>query len=253
MGMEYREAMDVEKKKVEIVIEYGIYDRDMLKFKRWLFGWLYDKYGLVAKAVEGDGLIIFEAEGDVFKLFDELRIETKLALRNIRVDVKALGVCSGDECVVVDNVRSVGLLNGSVLKKLDKMINKVGSIVGYGKVEGIDFVSRGNMIAIYMDGCYTRLYINEAFVVAADLVKFVSDASGLELSKWVNVVYDVFEPPEPRSLEIDFLVGEDGVMLFIDGCSRDLKFGETLRLAYWLMKLSLNQLLLQKKIEEWGS
>jgi hypothetical protein len=236
--------------RVEVVIEYGMPGRDLLRFRRWLVGWLYDRYGASSiKVAEDDDRIVFEVDGDMFDLFDELRIEVRLALRDIGADVKAFGVCSGDECIAVYDFSFDMVLSSDVIKRLKKVVNKVARIAGVEKVEGIGFAVRGGMLVVYMDGCCAKLYANEAFVVGVDMVKFIEDAAGLKILGDVGFVYDVVEPPEPRSLDIDFLVGEDGVALFVNSCSRDLKFGEALRLAYWLMRLSLNVMEVQKIIE----
>ena len=239
-------------KKAEVIIEYGMYGRELLKFRRWLVGWLYDRYGVCVKGAEGDGFIVFEVDGDVFELFSELRVEVKLVLRDMRADVKAFGVCSGDECVVVDDFRVDMVLSDRELGKLERVVRRIGRIVDYRGVSDVRIVNRGGMIVVYMDSCYARLYINEAFVVGVDLVRFVEDVSRLNVLKGIDVVYDLFEPPEPRSLDIDFITDEDGVILSVGRCSRHLKIGEALRVAYGLMRLSLNELLLRRDIEKWG-
>jgi hypothetical protein len=243
--MESREIMN----KVEIIVEHGLYSRELLRLKRWLVGWLYDKYGAFGKVAESDGYIVIEAEGDMFELFNELRIEMKLMLRDVRANVDAFGVCSGDECVVVDSFIHEVVLNNHVIKRLNRLVNKVMHIVGIEKVGNIEVLNKGGMIVVYMEGCCTRLYPNEAFMVGVDLAKSVENMSGLKVLGDVGFVYDVIEPPEPRSLEVDFLVDEDGVILSVGRCSRFLKIGEALRLAYWLMRLSLNEFELQRTIE----
>jgi hypothetical protein len=238
--------------RVEIIVQYGMYTRELQWLRRWLAGLLYDKYGVLSKVTENDDYIIFEVENNVFELFDifsELRIEMKLILRNIRADVKAFGVCSGDECVVVDNLRFDVALDDKTIRRLNKLVDRVMHVADVKAVEGIEVMIKGGWVVVYMGGCYTRLYANEAFVVGVDMVKFIEGVTGLKILGDVGFVYDVIEQPEPRSLELDFLVGEDGVMLFIDECSRELKFGEALRVAYWLMRLSLNMIETQKMIE----
>ena len=239
-------------KKAEVVVEYGMYGREVLEFRRWLVGWLYDRYGMCIKSAEDDDFVVFEVDGDIFELFDELRVETKLVLRDIRADVKAVGVCSGDECVVVDDFRVDVVLSDSDLRKLERVVRRIGRMVDYRGVNDVRIVNRGGMIVVYMGNCHANLYINEAFIVGADLVKFVEDISMLQVSKRVDVVYDLFEPPEPRSLDIDFITDEDGVILSVGRCSRHLKIGEVLRVAYGFMRLSLNELLLRRDIEKWN-
>lgn len=235
--------------RVEVVVEHGLYTRELLRLKRWLVGWLYDKYGTFGKVTEGDDCITFEVEADMFELFSELYIEMKLTLRDVKADVKAFGVCSGDECIVVDDFKLGAVLPRHVIKRLNRLVNKIMCITGIEKIENIEIMNKGGMIVVYMEGCYTRLYPNEAFIVGVDLAKFVEKASGLKMLGDIGFVYDVIEPPEPRSLGIDFLVDEDGVILSVGGCSRFLKVGEALRLAYWLMRLSLNEFELQEIIE----
>ena len=242
----------VSMKKAEVVVEYGMYDRELLKFRRWLVGWLYDRYGVCVKAVENDDFIVFEVDGDMFELFNDLRVETKLVLRDVKADVKAVGVCSGDECVVVDDFRVDVVLSDRDLRKLEKVVRRIGRVVNYSGVSDVRIVNQGGMIVVCMGSCCAKLYINEAFVVGADLVKFAEDISMLQVSKGVDVVYDLFELPESRSLDMDFITDEDGVILSVGGCSRHLKIGEVLRVAYGLMRLSLNELLLRKEIEKWG-
>jgi hypothetical protein len=236
--------------KVEVVIERGIYNRELLRFKRWLIGWMYDRYGASSiKVAEGDGFIVFEVDGDMFELFSELRIEMKLMMRNLKADVKAVGLCSGEECVVIDDFVKIVLPN-YVIRRLDKMVNKIKHIIGNEEVEGIEVVNQNGMIVVYMEGCCAKLYVNEAFVVATDLVIFVEDISNLKILDGVRFVYDVFEPPEPRSLDIDLMTDENGIILFVDECSKLLTLDEALRVAYRLMQLSLNQLRMWKKEEE---
>ncbi|MFZ8857910.1 MAG: hypothetical protein ACO2O1_06685 [Candidatus Caldarchaeales archaeon] len=239
-------------KKAEVIIEYGMYGREVLKFRRWLIGWLYDRYGVCVKGAEGDDLIVFEVDGDMFELFSDLRIEAKLVLRDMRADVKAFGVCSGDECIVVDDFRVDVVLSDHDLRKLERVVRRIGRMVDYRGVSDVKIVNQGGMIIVYMGSCCARLYINEAFVMGVNLVKFVEDISMLQVSKGVDVVYDLFELPEPRSLDIDFITDEDGVILSVGRCSRHLKIGEALRVAYGLMRLSLNELLLRRDIEKWG-
>jgi hypothetical protein len=236
--------------RVEVIVEYGLYTRELLRFKRWLVGWLYDRYGMFGKVVETDDYIIFEVEGDVFELFNELRTEVKLMLRDVKAGVEAFGVCGGDECIVVDDFRYEAVLDGNVIKRLNKVVNRVMHIAGAKAVEGIKVVNRGGFIVVYMDGCCAKLYVNEAFIVGVDLAKFVESVYGLEIVGDVGFVYDVFELPEPRSLAIDFITDEGGIILFVDDCSRYLNISEALRLAYWLMRLALNEIELQKMIEE---
>jgi len=242
----------VSMKKAEVIIEYGMYGREVLKFRRWLIGWLYDRYGVCVKGAEGDDLIVFEVDGDMFELFSDLRIEAKLVLRDMRADVKAFGVCSGDECIVVDDFRVDVVLSDHDLRKLERVVRRIGRMVDYRGVSDVKIVNQGGMIIVYMGSCCARLYINEAFVMGVNLVKFVEDISMLQVSKGVDVVYDLFELPEPRSLDIDFITDEDGVILSVGRCSRHLKIGEALRVAYGLMRLSLNELLLRRDIEKWG-
>jgi len=239
-------------KKAEVVVEYGMYGREVSKFRRWLVGWLYDRYGLCVKGAEGDGLIVFEVDGDVFELFSDLRVEAKLVLRDVKADVKAFGVCSGDECVVVDDFRVDVVLSDRDLRRLERVVRRIGRMVDYRGVSDVRVANRGGIIVVYMGNCYAKLYVNEAFVVGADLVRFVEDISMLQVSKGIDVVYDVFEPPEPRSLDVDFMTDEDGIILSVGGCSRHLKIGEALKVAYGLMRLSLNELLLRKEIEKWS-
>jgi hypothetical protein len=236
--------------RVEVVVEYGAYTRELLRLKRWLIGWLYDKYGMFGKVVEVDSYIIFEVEGDMFELFSDLRVEMKLALRDIKADVMAFGVCSGGECIVTSDFRHEVVLDDYVIKRLSEVVDRVMHIVGIEAVEGIEVANRGGLIVVRMDNCCTKLYVNEAFVVGVEFVKLVENASGLKILGDVKFVYDVLELPEPRSLDMDFVVDEDGATLFIERCSRHLRIGEALRLAYWLMRLSLNEIELQKMIEE---
>jgi len=173
-------------------------------------------------------------------------------LRDMRADVKAFGVCSGDECIVVDDFRVDVVLSDHDLRKLERVVRRIGRMVDYRGVSDVKIVNQGGMIIVYMGSCCARLYINEAFVMGVNLVKFVEDISMLQVSKGVDVVYDLFELPEPRSLDIDFITDEDGVILSVGRCSRHLKIGEALRVAYGLMRLSLNELLLRRDIEKWG-
>jgi hypothetical protein len=235
--------------RVEIIVQYGMYTRELQWLRRWLAGWLYDRYGVFGKVVEGDDYVVFEVEGDPFDLFTKLRTEMKLVLRNVKADVKAFGVCSGDECITVDNFRFDVVLDDKTIRRLNKLVDRVMHVADVKAMEGIEVMVKGGWVVVYMGGCYTRLYANEAFVVGVDMVKFIEGATGLKILDDVGFVYDVIERPEPRSLEFDFLVGEDGVMLFVDECSRELKFGEALRFAYWLMRLSLNMIEAQKMIE----
>jgi hypothetical protein len=235
--------------RVEIILDYEMFTRELLRFRRWLLGWLYDKYGVTAK-VEGDDCIVFDADVDVFEMFGELYSEVKIANRHMRTGVTAFGLCSGDECIVIDSLEPKVVVSNYAIKKLGKIVNKVKHIVGDGKVEDVTFTSGGGRVTICMKGCGASLFVNEAFVVAADLVRFVSDYSKLKVLDEIDFVFSVFEPPEPRSLDIDFVVGEDGVILFVDRCSTFLTFDEALKVAYWLMKLALDQLKALKKEEE---
>jgi len=104
------------------------------------------------------------------------------------------------------------------------------------------FTSGNGMVTICMDGCSASLYVNEAFVVGAELVRFADHYSGLNAFGDVRFVFSVFEPPEPRSLDMDFMNDEGGIILFVDRCSKFLTFREAMGVGYWLMKLSLDQL-----------
>jgi len=234
--------------RVEIVFDYEMFTRELLRFRRWLLGWLYDKYGVTAK-VEEDDRIVFDADIDVFEMFSELYSEVKIANRHMRVDVMAFGLCSGGECAVVDSLEPRVVLSSYAIKKLSKIINKVKHVAGGDGVEDIMFTGGNGMITICMNGCGASLYVNEAFVVGAELVRFADHYGGLKVLDEVDFVFKVFEPPEPRSLDMDFVTDEGGIILFIDRCSKFLTYSEAMRVGYWLMKLALDQLKAWKKEE----
>ena len=238
-------------KKVEIAMEYGLYSRELFRFRRWLVGWLIDKYNVKDVDTTYDDYIAFKADVDLLELFNELYGEMKIVKRDLSADVKTVGLCSGEECVVVDLEPRI-VLSNYALKKLDRLVNKIKHVAGVGKVDDMEFVSRDGGVAVFLKGCSTRLDVNEAFVVAAELVRFVRDISKLETLGDVDFVFDLFEFPEPRSLEVDFVTDEDGIIFFVDRCSTFLLLGEALRVAYWLMWLSLGQLKIWKKEEKEG-
>jgi len=236
--------------RVEVVFDYELPTRELLRFRRWLIGWMYDKYNVVNVKGEYDNYLVFNVGADIFEIFDELYSDVKIANRHMRAGVTAFGLCSGDECIVIDSLEPRVVLSNYAIKKLNKIINKVKRIAGADKVEDIIFTSGKGMVTICMDGCSANLYVNEAFVVGADLVRFADHYSGLKVLDEVDFVFSVFEPLEPRSLDIDFVTDEDGIILFVDRCSKFLSYGEAMKVGYWLMKLSLNQLKAQKKEEE---
>jgi len=238
--------------KVWIAFDYELPTRELLRFKRWLIGWMYDKYSVVNVKEEYDDYLVFNVGADIFEMFGELYSEVKIANRHMRAGVVAFGLCSGDECIVVDSLEPRVVLSNYVIKKLSKIINKVKRVAGADKVEDIMFTGGNGMVTICMNGCGANLYVNEAFVVGAELVRFADHYGGLKVLDEVDFVFSVFEPPEPRSLDIDFVTDEDGIILFVDRCSKFLLFGEAMRVGYWLMKLALDQLKAWKK-EEGGS
>jgi hypothetical protein len=236
-------------KEVVVVFDYGMYTRELLRFRQWLVGWLYDKYNVANVDTTYDDYVAFKVGIDLLELFGELYSEMKLVRRDLKADINAVGLCSGDECVVVDFEPRV-VLSNYALKKLNKIVNRIKHVAGVGKVEDMVFAGRDGEVAIYMKGCYASLYINEALVVAADLVRYVRNISKLETLDEVDFIFDLFELPEPRSLAVDFVTDEDGIIFFVDRCSTFLTIGEALRVAYWLMKLSLDQLKAWKKEKE---
>jgi hypothetical protein len=236
--------------KVWIAFDYEMLTRELLRFKRWLIGWMYDKYKVTNVKAEYDDYLVFNVSADIFEIFDELYSDVKIANRHMRAGVTAFGLCSGDECIVIDSLEPRVVLSNYAIKKLNKIINKVKRVAGADKVEDIIFTSGKGMVTICMDGCSANLYVNEAFVVGADLVHFADRYSGLKVLDEVDFVFNVFEPPEPRSLDIDFVTDEDGIILFVDRCSKFLSFGEAMRVGYWLMKLALDQLKMLKEKEE---
>jgi len=202
--------------------------------------------------VEENDRIIFDADVDIFGMFGELYSEIKIANRHMRADVTAFGLCSGDECIVIDDLVPKVMLSNYAIKKLNKIINKVKHVAGGNEVEDIIFTGGNGMVTICMNGCGASLYVNEAFVVGADLVRFADHYSGLKVLDEVDFVFSVFEPPEPRSLDIDFITDENGIILFVDRCSKFLTYSEAMRVGYWLMKLSLEQLKMWKEEEKRG-
>jgi len=229
--------------RVEVVVEFGIYTSGALRFRQWLFGWLqYNGYNVVGTVtMDDDYYTVFEVEGDLFELFGKLNSEVKIVKRYLRADV-VVGLCSGDECVVFEDFEPKVVVSNYVLKKLNRLVNTLRRIVGDDKVEDMSFMSGDGVVSIFMKGCSADLYVNEAFVVAADLVSFVRDVSRLRILDEVRFVYNVFNPPEPLSLDIDFITDEGGIILFVNNCSKLLTLREALYVAYWLMKLSLDQL-----------
>jgi len=235
--------------RVEVVIEHEMYSREVLRFELWMLGWLqYNRYRVVdAKVMNNNLYTVFEVEGDLFELFGKLSSEVKIVKRYLRADV-TVGLCSGEECVVFDSFEP-RVVSNYALKKLSKLVNTLRRIVGSDKVEDISFMSGDGAVSIFMKGCSADLYVNEAFIVAADLVRFVEDVSRLKILDGVRFVYNVFESPEPRSLDIDFMTDEGGIILFVNECSKLLTLREALYVAYWLMKLSLDQLKMWKEKE----
>ena len=235
--------------KVEIVIDYEMLTRELLRFRRWLLGWLYDKYGVTAKVEENDH-IAFDADVDIFGMFGELYSDVKIANRHMRADVTAFGLCSGGECIVIDDFEPRIVLSSYAIRKLSKIVNKVKHVAGGDEVEDIMFTSGNGRVTICMKGCSASLYVNEAFVVGAELARFADHYGGLNVLDEVDFVFSVFEQPESKSLDIDFVTDEDGIILFVDRCSKFLTYSEALRVAYWFMRLALNQLKEWKKEEE---
>jgi hypothetical protein len=235
--------------RVEVVFDYELPTRELLRFKRWLIGWMYDKYSVVNVKGEYDDYLVFNVGADIFEMFGELYSDVKIANRHMRAGVTAFGLCSGDECIVIDSLEPRVVLSNYAIKKLNKIINKVRRVAGGDRIEDVMFTGGNGMVTICMKGCGASLFVNEAFVVGADLVRFVSDYSKLKVLDEIDFVFSVFEPPEPRSLDVDFVVGEDGVILFVDRCSTFLTFDEALKVAYWLMKLALDQLKALKEEE----
>jgi len=229
--------------RVEVVIEHELYAREVFRFELWMLGWLqYHRYKVVdAKVMHNNLYTVFEVEGDLFELFGKLNSEVKIVKRYLRADV-VVGLCSGDECVVFEDFEPKVVVSNYVLKKLSRLVNTLRRIVGDDKVEDMSFMSGDGVVSIFMKGCSADLYVNEAFVVAADLVSFVRDVSRLRILDEVRFVYNVFNPPEPLSLDIDFITDEGGIILFVNNCSKLLTLREALYVAYWLMKLSLDQL-----------
>lgn len=238
-------------KEVVVVFDYGMYSRELLRFRRCLVGWFMDKYNVKDVDMTYDDHITFKVSADLFELFGELYSEMRLVKRDLKTDVEAIGLCSGDECIVVDFEPRV-VLSNYALKKLNKIVNRIKHVAGVGKIEDMVFAGRDGEVAIYMKGCYASLYVNEAIVVAAELVRYVRDISKIETLDEVDFIFDLFELPEPRSLAVDFVTDDDGIIFFVDRCSTFLTIGEALRVAYWLMKLSLEQLKSWKKEEERG-
>ena len=238
--------------RVEVVVDFGFYGRFELRFREWLFGWLQlNGYNVVdVTTMDEDFYTVYEVRGNLFELFEKLYDKVGIVKRYLRADV-TVGLCSGEECIMFDGFKPRAVSNYA-LKKLGRLVNTLRRIVGSDKVEDISFMSGGGAVSVFMKGCSTDLYVNEAFVVAADLVRFVEDVSRLKILDEVGFVYNVFESPEPRSLDIDFMTDEGGIILFVNECSKLLTLREALYVAYWLMKLSLDQLKMWKKEEEYG-
>ena len=157
--------------RVEVVFDYELPTRELLRFRRWLIGWMYDKYNVVNVKGEYDDYLVFNVSADIFEIFDELYSDVKIANRHMRADVTAFGLCSGDECIVIDNFEPRIVLSSYAIRKLSKIVNKVKRVAGGDEVEDVMFTSGNGRVTICMKGCSASLYVNEAFVVGAELAR----------------------------------------------------------------------------------
>jgi len=239
--------------RVEVVVEFGIYTSGALRFRQWLFGWLqYNGYNVVGTVtMDDDYYTVFEVEGDLFELFGRLFNEVRFVRRHLKADV-VVGLCSGGECIdLVDEFGPKMVLSNYALKKLNRVVNKVRYIVGDDNVRDISFIGGDGIITVVAKGCATDLYVNEAFVVAADLIEAVRHVTKLKILDEVYDVYKVFDSEEVKGIDVSFMTDEDGhITLYVGECSKLLTAIEALRVAYWLMYMALWQLKMWKEEEE---
>jgi hypothetical protein len=228
----------------EVIVDFGFYSRFELRFREWLYGWLqWNGYNVASTTVmDRDFYTVFEVEGDMFELFEKLYDKVRFVRRYMEADVN-VALCSGSECIDMSSGLARIVLSNYAIKKLERIVNKVRCVFGEGEVEGVEVSGGNGTIALVVGGCATKLYIDEALVVAADMVRITVNMFKLEMLDEVKAIYDMFKPEGLDDLNVGFMVGEDGyVHLFINSCSKMLTSGEAMWVSYKLMKVALEQL-----------
>jgi hypothetical protein len=234
--------------RAEVVVKFEFYSRFERRFREWLHGWLQLNYNIVGiREVDGDFYTVYEVEEDMFDVFELLYERVRFMRRYLRTN-DVVAVCSGDECIDLSDGFDVVMLSDEDLEKLYKIVKRLKCIVGRGEVKGVLVSGGKGYVVLTLGGCSIRLRADEAFIFAADLASYTVNMFKLYILSEVKVVYDMFDEKRMEDVDASFMVGQDGyVDIFVGGCSKRMKAGDALRVAYLIMKTALKQLNVLKK------
>ncbi|MCI4408318.1 MAG: hypothetical protein JHC26_04450 [Thermofilum sp.] len=227
--------------RTEIVVKVMHYGRHERVFREWLHGWLQLKgYNIVDVREKDEFYLVYEIEGNMFELFEDIYEEIRFMKRRLGID-GIVAICSGDECIDLTGEFDMVVLSDGDLEKLRKVVEKLGCVVGSDNVEGIWVFGRKGYVVLALDGCVVRLRVDEAFMFAAGLVGYTVNRLRLGILSEVKVVRDIFE--SVVDMDVDYMGADDEcVDIFVGDCKKRLTPGNVLRLAYQIMKVALEQL-----------